>query len=100
MAFQKVVEADSKLKKEFKITATAPMSGAYDLTGVQEKNMFEPYSHPGYLPYLMVGFQEVYSLYDDLKNLFNKEVDLINENKIKNPYFIDEINKKKQLIYG
>ena len=75
MAFQKVVEADPKLSKEFKFTASAPMSGAYDLTGVQEGNMFKEYSHPGYLPYLMVSFQEVYKLYDDLKTAFKAPYD-------------------------
>ncbi len=70
MAFQKVVEADPELHKEFPITASVPMSGAYDLTGVQESNMFTTYSHPGYLPYLMVSYQEVYKLYDNLKTTF------------------------------
>jgi hypothetical protein len=76
MAFQKVVEADPELHKEFKITATAPMSGAYDLTGVQEKNMFEPYSHPGYLPYLLVGFQESYQLYENLNAVLSSPYDV------------------------
>ncbi len=98
MAFQKVVEADSKLKKEFKITATAPMSGAYDLTGVQEKNMFEPYSHPGYLPYLMVGFQEVYSLYDDLKEAFAKPYDDEVLPMFNGKHSMGEINRKMPKI--
>jgi hypothetical protein len=75
MAFQKVVEADPELQKEFPITASAPMSGAYDLTGVQEANMFKEYSHPGYLPYLLIGFNEVYGLYDDLTTVFNTPYD-------------------------
>ena len=37
---------------------------------------------------------------DELRNIFNKEIDIINENKIKNPYFLNEINKTKRLIYG
>ncbi len=41
-----------------------------------------------------------WSLYEDLKKLFNKEVDIINESKIKNPYFLQEINSTKELIYG
>jgi len=42
------------------------MSGAYDLTGAQERAMFEPYSHPGYLPYLLSGYNEVYNIYPDI----------------------------------
>ena len=41
-----------------------------------------------------------WNLHDELRNIFNKEIDIINENKIKNPYFLSEINKTKRLIYG
>ena len=41
-----------------------------------------------------------WSLYDILRDLFNKEIDLINEASLKNPYFIEEVNKTKKLIYG
>ncbi|RLD35850.1 MAG: nucleotidyltransferase domain-containing protein [Bacteroidetes bacterium] len=41
-----------------------------------------------------------WSLYDILRDLFNKEIDLINEASLKNPYFIAEVNKTKKLIYG
>lgn len=54
-----------KYSDEFHVTATAPMSGAYDLAGVQSKVMFKPYAHPGYLPYLMYSYQEVYKCFND-----------------------------------
>jgi hypothetical protein len=54
-----------KYPDEFKVTASAPMSGAYDLGGVQSEVMFKPYSHPGYLPYLMYSYQEVYKCFKD-----------------------------------
>jgi hypothetical protein len=92
MAFQKVVEANPELNKEFKITASSPMSGAYDLTGVQEKNMFIPYSHPGYLPYLMVGFQEVYKLYDDLSKAFVPPYDSILLPMFNGKYSMGDVN--------
>lgn len=41
-----------------------------------------------------------WNLYEELKLLFNKEVDIINESKIKNPYFLKEIKETKKLIYG
>jgi len=40
-----------------------------------------------------------WSLYDTLRNLFQRKIDLINENSLKNPYFIQEVNKTKKLIY-
>ena len=33
---------------EFRVTASAPMSGAYDMTGVQAGVMYEKYDHPLY----------------------------------------------------
>ena len=48
----------------FKVTASSPMSGAYDMTGEQEKYMFQEYPRPFYLPYLLVSYQEAYHLLD------------------------------------
>lgn len=75
MSFHKVVQ--EQYSDEFKITASAPMSGAYDLAGVQEETMFKEYSHPGYLPYLFFSFQEVYGLYDDITEIFKQPYDTI-----------------------
>ncbi len=41
-----------------------------------------------------------WSLHDDLRNLLNREIDIITENSLKNPYFIEELNNTKQKIYG
>jgi hypothetical protein len=41
-----------------------------------------------------------WSLYDSLRLHFNREVDLVTESSLKNPYFIEEVNNTKQLIYG
>jgi predicted nucleotidyltransferase len=35
-----------------------------------------------------------------LEELFNRPVDLLEEQTIKNPYFLEELNETKQLIYG
>jgi len=39
-------------------------------------------------------------LHDKLRDYFNREIDLITEKSLKNPYFIKEINETKKLIYG
>jgi hypothetical protein len=54
-----------KYPSEFTVTASAPMSGAYDLAGIQSEVMFKPYSHPSYLPYLLYSYQEVYKCFND-----------------------------------
>lgn len=48
-----------KCKNEFKVTAFAPMSGAYDMTGVQAEVMFREYGHPMYLPYILMGYHQL-----------------------------------------
>ena len=37
---------------------------------------------------------------DALELLFNRKVDLIEEKGLRNKYFIDNINRTKQIIYG
>jgi predicted nucleotidyltransferase len=39
-------------------------------------------------------------LKEQLKKLFNREVDLVEEQTLKNPFLIKSINKNKSLIYG
>lgn len=60
LATHKLIE--EKYAGEFKITASSANSGAYDMAGVQSKTMFNPYDHPHYLPYLLLGVNEVYQL--------------------------------------
>ena len=35
-----------------------------------------------------------------LQDVFNRPVDLLEEQSIKNPYFLKSINRHKQIIYG
>ena len=35
-----------------------------------------------------------------LQAIFNREIDLLEEKAVKNPYFLEHINSKKQLIYA
>lgn len=35
-----------------------------------------------------------------LEELFNRPVDLLEEQSLKNPYFLEALNETKQLIYG
>ena len=41
-----------------------------------------------------------YDLKFTLQDILNRPVDLLEEQAIKNPYFLQNINAKKQLIYG
>ena len=39
-------------------------------------------------------------IWDKLEELFNRKVDLVSENSLRNPYFIQELNETKILLYG
>lgn len=38
--------------------------------------------------------------YHALKSLFNRDIDLVDETAVKNPYFKEELEETKHLIYG
>lgn len=41
-----------------------------------------------------------FNLVDKFEELFQRQVDLITEKSLSNPYFIDSINQTKTLLYG
>lgn len=41
-----------------------------------------------------------FDFYNSLKVLFGRDVDLVDESSVKNPYFKEEIEETKRLIYG
>lgn len=41
-----------------------------------------------------------WNLHDTLRNLLQREIDIVTESSLKNPYFIEELENTKQLIYG
>lgn len=45
-------------------------------------------------------FDNYINLKENLKILFGREVDLLEEQRLKNPILINSINKTKELIYG
>lgn len=62
----------------FQVTASAPLSGAYDMSGAQAEVMFKPYSQPFYLPYLLVSYQEAYNVWpDNIYNVFKSPYDTL-----------------------
>lgn len=61
-----------KFADDYTVTASSPMSGPYDLDGVQADVMFYEYKQPHYLPYLLLGYNEAYNIFD--KETFYDEV--------------------------
>ncbi len=44
--------------------------------------------------------EHLWSISDELRDLLKREIDLLTERSIKNPYFKQEIEKTKWLVYG
>ncbi len=88
-------EIQQNLAGEFTVTASAPLSGAYDMSGVQFDMVasFDPYSVPGYLPFLIIGYQDVYgTLYNDISEIFAEPYDSILPPLFDGNYTIGEVN--------
>lgn len=61
-----------KFDNTMHVTASAPMSGAYDMSGVMADVMSSDstYPSPYYLPYLIEGFNSVYHLYTNPADIY------------------------------
>lgn len=82
---------DNDLLDEIGIVAGAPASGPYNLSGTQADIILsdQPYSNPGYIVYLLIGYNAVY------QNLFTELGDVIEEPYATDvlPYFDGEQNQ-------
>jgi pimeloyl-ACP methyl ester carboxylesterase len=70
MAAQRLIE--SSLSSEFNLVATAPMAGPYDASGTQMDLVLkqEAYASPGYLQYVLYGYNPIYNMYGNLTDIF------------------------------
>ena len=69
---------EEQYPNEFDITASAPMSGPYDLKEAQVDIILSDsvYSAPMYLPYIILAYQSVYgNLYDSVQQYFKAPYD-------------------------
>ena len=64
MAAHRIIEEE--YSDEFQVTASAPMAGAYDLSGTMVDVMLsgDPYPAPFYLPYFLLAYNEVYDIFE------------------------------------
>jgi hypothetical protein len=72
MAAHRMIQ--EQLSSEMHVTASAPMSGAYDMSGVQTDLLLaeKPYSDPYYLPYLIFGNNPIYNLFSNPADVFKQ----------------------------
>ncbi len=50
--------------------------------------------------YTCKSIDNYYNLKFSLEDIFKRNVVLLEENTIRNPYFLETLNKSKKLIYG
>jgi predicted nucleotidyltransferase len=96
--FQAQLPLVKKLFKEHKIKSAYAFGSVVSETFNEESDID-----------LLINFQDGleplekgemwWNLHDTLRNIFNRKIDLLIENSLKNLYFIEEVNEKKQLIY-
>ncbi len=70
LALQRELEAH--YTDEFTLVASAPMAGAYDLSGTMTLRLLDttPHPNPYYFPYVGLMLQQVYSPFDGVQNTF------------------------------
>ncbi|MEM7037161.1 MAG: lipase family protein, partial [Bacteroidota bacterium] len=78
--------------EEFPLTASAPMSGAYDMAGVQAEVMWAPYSDPGYLPYLLYSFQTAYQILPDTVSPYKAPYDELLPPLLNGEHKLEKVN--------
>jgi acetyl esterase/lipase len=98
MATHKYIQ--ERLQGEFTVTASAPMSGPYDLAGVQGRVLDKPYSQPGYLPYILVSYQAAYHLLPDSGDYFRPPYDTLIPRLFTGKMTFDEVNPFLPAIPG
>lgn len=84
-----------ELSDEFTVTASAPGSGPYDMSGHQFDMVaeMEPYSVPGYLPYVILSYQSVYGgFFNDYSEIFVSPYDETLPPLFNGEYGFDAIN--------
>lgn len=87
-------EIQNYYEPEFVVTGSAPMSGPYDVSGVQEQVIVshDPYPTPGYLPYILYSYNAIYRIVPSVNAILKPPYDSIIPPMFDGSYSIGEIN--------
>lgn len=83
------------IQDDIELTAVAPLSGPYDLSGIQLPMTFQEisYSNPAYLFYILKGWNSVYgNIYSSFSEVCNEPYASIIESMLDGTHSADEIN--------
>jgi hypothetical protein len=99
LATHKLIQ--DKYSDKLHVTASSPMSGAYDMAGAQSEVMFRHYSRPHYLPYLLRAYNEVYNLVGpDVNVVYKQPYDTLIPKLFDGTHNINQIDKQLPSIPG
>ncbi len=93
-----VKELEENWEESISVTASCPMAGPYSMSEVQSAMLTEVYPNPGYFPYVIFSYQNVYG------NIYNNPSDIFKsgyENLIElynGSFSMDNINEEIWLI--
>ena len=92
MATHKKIQQD--LSDEFSVTASCPMSGPYDMSGVMVDVMLSDsiYPTPAYLPYLVFGWNQKYHFYNNTSEFLASPYDTLLPPKFNGIYGLGYLN--------
>lgn len=78
----------------FTVTASAPMSGPYDISGIQAEiiSANNPYPNPGYLPYFLLAYNSVYHIYANNSDFLKAPYDSILPPLFDGTHELSEVN--------
>lgn len=87
-------EIQNNYSNEFTISGSAPIASSYDLIWTLKHILQEsvPFPIPSLLPYLILSFNQVYGLHDDLNSIFLPPFDSIIEYYFNGEYAFPEID--------
>ena len=87
-------EIQENYSDEFVVTASAPMAGPYDVSGVQEQVIVshDPYPTPGYLPYIFLSYGYAYGNLPELTEVLKPPYDSILPPMFNGQFSIGDIN--------
>jgi hypothetical protein len=92
MAAHQLIQQD--YSDHFSVTASTPMSGPYDVSGIQAQVIASDiaYPNPAYLPYFLLAYNEAYSIFPSVSDFFISPYDSILPPLFDGTHDLDEIS--------
>ncbi len=93
MAAVKEIEQNDNLN--IQVTGSAPMAGPYSMSEAQRDmlNLGLPYPNPGYLPYVLFGYHNIYNLFSDINDVLIEPYSQYLFSMYSGEYSMTEINE-------